>query len=202
VSRQRERGTAILITMIITIALLGGGAVLVGMQMSSTRSTDVTRSNMTALYCAEAGLNAARKKVGQAYTTDGTWGSALVVGSACTNDAGCSGGALCIGVGAGSFCITQPAYLDASNIDHDLDAADAVTTDDFKVMLVDNEDEIGFANNYGLDNDLQLYIISTCTKFPDNKKQVRELIRYKPAIDCPGGQLGGCGGNSNENPGS
>ena len=58
IRRRTERGTAILITMMIIVALLGGGAVLVGIQMASTRSTEITRSNMTALYCAEAGLNA------------------------------------------------------------------------------------------------------------------------------------------------
>lgn len=170
--RQRQRGTAILITMIVTVALLGGGAVLVGMQMSSTKSTEVSRSSMTALYCAEAGLNAARKPTAAAYTTDGTWGGTL---------------------GSGS----QPAFLNDPLIDHDLDG-DGV--DDFTILLEDNQDELTFADTPGIDNDLQIYIVSTCTKFAENKKQIRELIRFKITKADYGGKKGGANTNNNENP--
>lgn len=170
--RHPERGTAILITMIVTVALLGGGAVLVGMQMSSTRSTEVARSGMTALHCAEAGLNAARKPVNDAYTPDGTWGSSL-------------------GTGA------EPAFVNSAAIDHDLDG-DGVN--DFLITLEDNDDEIGFTASATIDNDLQIYIVSTCLKFPENKKQVRELIRFKVNQKYYNSQAGGIGGNNNVNP--
>lgn len=52
-----------LITLIIVASLLAGGAVVVSMQLSSTRSSDLTRSGMAALYCAEAGLTASRSEV-------------------------------------------------------------------------------------------------------------------------------------------
>jgi len=195
--RQRERGTAILITMLITVALIGGGAVLVGMQMASTRSTDVARSNMTSLYCAEAGLNAARKIVAQNFTTDNTFNGGLTVGAACNDDSTCTGGALCIQVGAGNFCMTQPAFLaNGPNVNHDLLATGS---DDFYVVIVDNEDEVTFTNDYTKDNDLHVFIVSTCTRFPDNKKQVRELVRIKPGLKDYDSQLGGAGGNSNAN---
>ena len=173
--RERERGTAILITIIVIVALLGGGAVLVGMQVGSTRSTEVARSNMTALYCAEAGLNAARKPVLDAYTADGTWAGAL---------------------GSG----TQPLWLADPTIDHDLDPGDSLTTDDFEITLVDNDDEIGFTATPLIDNDLQIYVVSTCNKFPQNKKQVRELIRFKVSQQFYNSQAGGIGGNNNANP--
>nr|MBA2539733.1 hypothetical protein [Deltaproteobacteria bacterium] len=173
--RQRERGTAILITIIVIVALLGGGAVLVGMQIGSTRSTEVARSNMTALYCAEAGLNAARKPVLDAYTPDGTWGNALGTG-------------------------TQPTYVNNVAIDHDLDPLDSLTTDDFQITLVDNDDEIGFTATPLIDNDLQIYVVSTCLKFPENKKQVKELIKFKVAQQYYNAQAGGIGGNNNANP--
>lgn len=52
-----------LVTMIVLGALLAGGAVLVSIQISSNKSMDLTRTGMTALYCAEAGLSAARPLV-------------------------------------------------------------------------------------------------------------------------------------------
>jgi hypothetical protein len=174
-TRRPERGTAILITLIVIVALLGGGAVLVGMQMSSTRSTEVTRSNMTSLYCAEAGLNAARRPVLAGYTADGTWGGFLGTG-------------------------TQPTYVDAASIDHDLDPNDSLTTDDFRITLEDNDDEIGFTATPTIDNDLHIYVVSTCTKFPENQKTVRELIRFKVAQQYYNAQSGGIGGNNIANP--
>lgn len=90
-SRVPERGSAMMITMILVVALLAGGVVLVGMQLSSNRATDVTKSGMTALHCAEAGLSAARPLVAANYPL---WAAALVAG-------------------------TEPAFLSA--IDHDID---------------------------------------------------------------------------------
>ena len=65
--RQAQRGTAILITMLLTVALLAGGAVLVGIQLSGNRGVDVSRTKTLAIHCAEAGLSAARKKVAESY---------------------------------------------------------------------------------------------------------------------------------------
>ena len=168
-SRQRQRGTAILITMLVIVALLGGGAVLVGMQLQATRSTDVTRSGMTALYCAEAGLNAARPIVANNYAG---WNAALAAG-------------------------TEPLWLNHPTLNHDLDGNG--TTADFTITLKDNDDETG-VNDPTIDNDLQIWIVSTCNLFPENKKQVSELVRFNVGGTCYQSQLGGCGGNSNGNP--
>jgi len=63
--RAKQRGSAMLITMILITALLAGAAVLISLQMASNRSTDLTRSGISALYCAEAGLTATRSVIAQ-----------------------------------------------------------------------------------------------------------------------------------------
>ncbi len=169
-NRQPERGTAILVTMVLVVALLGGGAVLVGLQQSSTRSAGVVRNNVTALHCAEAGVAAARKVVASNYAG---WSAGLQAG---LNNA-------------------EPAFLISPAIDHDLDNDG---TPDFTVILKDNEDEIGVNDNLK-DNDLQVWVIATCTKFPDQQKQVSELVRVSVGGTCYDSQLAGCGGNGNQN---
>ena len=52
-----QRGSAMLVTMIIISSLLAGAAVLVSMQLASNRSSDLTRTGLEATYCAEAGLD-------------------------------------------------------------------------------------------------------------------------------------------------
>lgn len=52
-----------LVAMILMAALLAGAAVLVSLQMGSNRNTELTKSGITALYCAEAGLTSARAAV-------------------------------------------------------------------------------------------------------------------------------------------
>ena len=61
--RHRERGSAMLVTLILIAALLAGGAVLLAVQRNATRSDDVARGGMSGLYCAEAGLNAMRANI-------------------------------------------------------------------------------------------------------------------------------------------
>ncbi len=90
-NQRTERGSAMLVTLIIIASLLAGAAVLVSMQLSSTRSSDLTRSGMASLYCAEAGLTATRTAVAANRTS---W-----VGN--------------IGTGV------EPSWL--ASIDHDLD---------------------------------------------------------------------------------
>jgi hypothetical protein len=48
-----------LVTLILITALLSGAAVLVSLQLSANRSTDLMRTGMSSLACAEAGLAAA-----------------------------------------------------------------------------------------------------------------------------------------------
>jgi hypothetical protein len=72
--RGRERGSALLVTMIIISALLAGAAVLVHVQMKSTRGAEMTRTSISSLHCAEAGLTAARTAV---MTNYAQWNASL-----------------------------------------------------------------------------------------------------------------------------
>lgn len=58
--RNPERGSAMLVTMILITALLAGAVVLSRMQLTSTRGVDVTRQSNKSFNCAEAGLATAR----------------------------------------------------------------------------------------------------------------------------------------------
>jgi hypothetical protein len=51
-----ERGSAMLVVATILTALLAGGGIALYLQLQSTRSTSLTKSGRTSLYCAEAGL--------------------------------------------------------------------------------------------------------------------------------------------------
>lgn len=63
-----------LVAMILMAALLAGATVLVTLQMSSNRNTELTKTGITALYCAEAGLIAARTAVAE---NQASWNDAL-----------------------------------------------------------------------------------------------------------------------------
>jgi len=166
-SRRPEQGSAILITLLIIMVLLAGGAVLVGMQMQSSRSTDLARNGLSSLYCAEAGLSAARPIVAANYAG---WNASL--GQP-----------------------TEPGWLAA--IDHDIDDDGSA---DFIITLKDNDDEQSpLPNDLTLDNDLKVFIVATCTKYPDIPKQVSELVLFNGGGGCYQSQLGGCGGNGNNN---
>jgi len=166
-----------LATLLVIVSLVAGAAVLVGLQVASNRSTDLTRSGTSALYCAEAGLVAARPIVVANYSQ---WGAALTQ-SAASN-------------------FTEPTWLvtgiNASMGGHDLDTTVAST--DFRIHLEDNHDEAG-ASVPGSDTDLRIFIVSTCLAYPDTPTQVRELVEYNGVVGCYPWQIGGCGGANNTN---
>lgn len=186
-SRQSQRGSAILVTMIVVVALLGGGAVLLGMQMQSTRSTETSRTGMSALYCAEAGLNAARTLVGTSYAQ---WN-----GSLCNPGAPRSTGPCVPNDLSTANLITlagfEPTWLNHPTVNHDLDGDG---DNDFIITLLDNEDEPSTTNDYLRDNDLRVYLISTCIAFPEYPKQVTELVEFNAGTNCIKTQKGGCRG--------
>jgi len=90
--RNSQRGSAMLVAMILMAALLAGATVLVSLQLGSNRSTELTRTGISALYCAEAGLTATRATVA---LNQPTWASWL-------------GGA-------------EPTWIQHPTIDHDVD---------------------------------------------------------------------------------
>lgn len=182
--RRKERGSAMLVTLIIIAALLGGAAVLVSLQLASGRSSDLTRSGMSGLYCAEAGLAAARPVVMAAY---GQWNASLLASAPTTN------------VPAGTALTTEPAWLATGIGSHDLDG-DSVP--DFVVYLVDNDDEqTPLVNDLSKDNDLQVFVVSTCIRIrdEDTPRQVRELLLYNGGVPQYKGQSGLGGGANNMN---
>jgi hypothetical protein len=61
--RRRERGGALIIVMLVIAATLAAGAVLAQMQSTSKHASEITRTSITGLYCAEAGLAAVRATV-------------------------------------------------------------------------------------------------------------------------------------------
>lgn len=159
-----------LVTMIVVTALLAGAVVIVQMQLTSARSTELTRSGITSVYCAEAGLTAARPTIAANYNL---WAGSL-----------------------GST--TQPAWLSNTAFSHDLDG-DNIDDFEITIRDNDDE-LAPAANIATADIDLKVFIVSRCIKFPDTPKQVTELIEYEPAgANCYDSQLGGCNSRGNKN---
>ena len=177
--RQRQRGSAMMVTMIITVALLAGVSVLVSMQVSSNRATDVTKTGMAATYCAEAGLTIAAPYVAANYLL---WG---VAGNMCTSRP--------------TTACTQPAWLDNTKFSHRLDSTESnALPDEFKVFITDNDDETG-VNDPTKDIDLRIFIVSRCVKYPDFPREVEELVQYSGGGGSYKSQVGGNQGNGNDN---
>jgi hypothetical protein len=165
-----------LVTVVIIVALLAGGAVLVQLQVASNRQTGITSTGLSSLYCAESGLAAARPVVAANYAgwatflgtnTEPTWLNPGCVGTGC-----------------------------APGINHDIDGDGKP---DFVITLVNNADHNPLTPT--IDNDLQIFIVSTCINpnYPDVQKQVEELVYFSGGGTCYHSQLGNCGNNGNEN---
>jgi Tfp pilus assembly protein PilX len=172
--RNSERGSAMLVTLIIISALLAGAVVLVSMQLASNRSTDLARNSMTALYCAEAGLHAARRVIANANKTDRDVALAQSAGG-------------------------DPTFMQTGILSHDLDG-DGLA--DFHVYLKDNDDEVAAAgaNNLAADIDNQIWIISVCDKYVETPKAVSELVNIvEQSGTLYDWQAGGAMGNNNYN---
>jgi hypothetical protein len=165
--RAPERGAAILTTMIIVVVLLAGGGVLIALQLASTRSTDVTKTGISAMHCAESGLIAGRSVVEANYAA---WSAALC------NPAPPRGTGTCV-IGSPA---SEPMWLRAPAVPHDLDGDG---NPDFVLTLVDNDDESPSDLNTNSDQEVQ--IISTCIMYPEVPAQVTEHVRY----DIPTGKL-------------
>lgn len=141
-----------LVTMVTIAALMTGAVALTQIQMSSTRSSDMTRSGISAQFCAEAGLTAARSLVA---SNQASWSDALEEAAAAAPNAP-----------------REPAFF--SSLDHDLDDDGQ---DDIVVYLRDNHDELPpNTDNPSVDNDLRVYIVSRCIKYPETSREVIELV--------------------------
>ena len=70
-------------------------------------------------------------------------------------------------------------------------------TDDFEVTIRDNDDEpAAVANDPTRDNDLKVFIISRCTKYPNSPREVLELVQYKGQGNLYRNQSGQGSGNT------
>jgi len=69
-----ERGAALAVTLILTTALLGAGALALYLQLSDTKAAGSLTESRSALYCAEAGLASGRAYVAARV---GEWGVML-----------------------------------------------------------------------------------------------------------------------------
>jgi hypothetical protein len=166
-----------LVTLIVIASLLAGAVVLVAMQIASNKSTDLTRQSTLSLYCAEAGIHAARSVVG---STDVTNKTAAILASS-TGD------------------YTEPSWLSTGIGSHDIDG-DGVA--DFHVYLLDNDDELatGGTNNLAVDVDNQVWVISVCDKYTETPKTVSELVQIATVNGTMyDWQAGGAFGNNNYN---
>ncbi len=136
-----------IVVLVLLVALLAAGAIVLRAQLRTTKSSGLSKSKKEALYCAEAGLAAARARVGESY---GQW----------------------------------PLLLDGENANDpewypivgDLDGDGAP---DYEVRIQDNDDELPpRPNDPTTDNDLRIFVVSTCVSSPDAPQQVMELIQY------------------------
>ena len=177
--RTGQRGSAMLITLVLIAALLAGAAVLVQLQISSTRSSDLTRTGTRSNFCAEAGLALARPIVLAQYTQ---WAPALQQSNTAL---------------LGGTAPVEPSFLTTGlGTAHDLDG-DGVG--DFIVYLKDNDDEGTATNDRAVDNDLSVFIVSKCIRYPEIPREVEELVQFTGSGTCYQAQQGGCGGNNNSN---
>lgn len=173
---ERERGSAMLVTLILIAALLAGASVLADLQLLSARSSGLVRTRTQALYCAEAGLAAAAPVVAANYAQ---WGTALAASGAATPDT------------------SEPAWLAAGIGSHDLDG-DGVA--DFTVYLKDDADEVPPASNDPTrDQNLRVYVVATCLHDAETPASVEELVQLAGGGTCYKSQIGGCRNDNNQN---
>lgn len=169
--RSSQRGSALIVTMILITALLAGAAALTQVQVASTKGTEMTTAGMRSQYCAEAGLTAA---VQVAIANYPQWAASLATYPS----------------------TAEPAWLAAGIGSHDLDG-DGVA--DFTAYIKDNDDELAGAIDPTRDNDLRVFVVARCTHSVDAPREVEVLIQVSGGGTCYGAQLGGCNSNNNTN---
>lgn len=162
-----EQGSIMVVVITLIAALLVGAGISVFLQVSDTRSTGLIRAARSSLYCAEAGLAAARPMIGVNYAL---WPEMLDADP--SND--------------------PPWYPITGDID---DPPDGVP--DFEVTIRDNDDELPpNPNDLNLDNDLRIFVVSRCTKYPETPREVLELVMYQGGGNSYRNQSGQGAGNS------
>jgi len=189
--RNPERGSAMIVTLFVTTALIAGAAVLASTQLASTRGANMERNSLSSLYCAEAGLAMARPWVIARYSVD-KWVSSLTLSASGTasstwEEDWLSGNNSSL---TGINTVTTCANYSSAAKCHDLDGDG---TSDFFVYVQDNYDD----SDQTTDQDLSVWIVSRCTRNPETIQEVRELVRYSGGGMKYNDQAGGASGNGN-----
>jgi hypothetical protein len=149
---RRQRGSALMTSLIILSGLLVAAGASVYLMTAETRSTSYTAMARRSLFCAEGGLAMARPIVA---ANNVTWNA--VLDNDPSND-------------PPWYPIT--GYLEANS----------TGTPDFTVTLRDNDDEpITATNDPTVDYDLQVFLVSKCTRYPEHPRTVMELVEYTHA---------------------
>lgn len=172
-NRQNNQQSGMAMVLVITIlaALLGIAAIGLSLQLDSTKSAGLIRDSRTSLYCAEAGLAAARETL---ITNYSDWNKVLD------------------GTGAPWYSATPPLGItgDANK--------DGAATADFSVTFTDDGEEDGDTT---VDSNQTIIVTSTCLLYPRAPTQVIEVLSLLAGAGCAyrdqAGQ--GCGNLNNAN---
>lgn len=164
---NRERGAALMVTIILISALLAGGMLAIYLMVADTKSAQYVTESRGALFCAESGLAGGRTYV---ETNSGNWGLML------DDDEG-----------------NDP---DGYPVEGDLDGDGEA---DWQVTVRDNDDDFP-TNDPFVDSDGAIFMVATCTKYPDTPRQVMEMISFSGGGTNYRNQAGqGAGGTNNAN---
>lgn len=164
--------------LVITIlaALLGIAAIGLSLQLNSTKSTALVKDSRASLYCAEAGLAAARAALIQ---NRSDWNNVLD------------------GSSIGTWYVLPPAIPpEEVGIVGDLDGIGPLTAD-YSVVIRDDADG---DNNLDRDNNDTIIVTSTCLLYPTAPATVTEIISLMgrgQAYRNQSGQGSGNTGNAN-----
>ncbi len=163
----RQRGSALMTSLIILSGLLVAAGASVYLMTAETRSTGYTAMSRRSLFCAEGGLAMARPIVAANYAT---WDAVL----------------------DGDPSNDPPWYPITGYLE-----ANATGTPDFTVTLKDNDDELPpLTNDANRDNDLMVFLVSRCTRYPEHPRTVMQLVEYTAAGHTYRNQAGQGGFNT------
>jgi hypothetical protein len=170
----------LLLVLVILVALLAGGGVALYLQLSNTRGTGLVRFSRAALFCAEGGLQTTRQVIITGYND---WNNILggTYPAWYAADMDCDGTAETAGKLAG-------------------DLGDGGSCPDWEVTIFDNHDEFAGAPTVPdptRDNDLHIFVQSTCLMFADQPRQLAELVSYDIGGENNASSGGGAQGSGN-----
>jgi hypothetical protein len=146
---RAQRGAALVTTTIILTSMMIAAASSIYLLTTETRSAGYAASARRALFCAEAGLAAARDVVANNYAT---WGTAL--------DADLN---------------NDPSwYPIRGTVDGTSSGNDFEVT-----LRDNDDEMVPLANDLFLDSDLRVFVISRCVRYSEYPRTLTELVEYR-----------------------